>query len=326
MRKTILRRPDTGRYSNANHLEFSKLASGIFVKYASEINDQPLIDDHGAAVTQEGEVFNWMRRSEFTEKKTVVDRNRDEVYMGITGTVRVNLNHFSPEMKNAAVHVDNLLSSYGYLPEMNYDAETAAIDTLVTRLRSEAYVQSVQLLGLATWVNELDTLNTRFKTYADDTSKEEMNRPHVSSKEARVRSDNALWLITNRVESLVSLNGTTTFVAFIEEFNTLVKHYNTLLHEHRGRIHARTDISNAVISLITPQTETGKPVFVIPDVSLHDTAPDGSAKVTELVFATDFSVAYANNVKPGTATLTITGTGKYKGEIVTTFNIEKSEV
>ena len=325
MIKAVLKRADTSHYSNANHLEFNKLASGIFVKHASEIDNQPMIDEHSTAVTQEGDVFDWMHRSEFTEKKAVVDRRRDEVYMGITGTVRVNLNHFNPEMKNAAAHVFNLLSNSSYIPGMNYDAETAAIDTLVTRLRSDAYAPAVLLLGLTTWVDELDSLNTKFKTYADDTSKEEINRPKVSSKEARVRSDNALWRITNRVESLVSLNGSTTFVAFIEEFNTLVKHYNTLLHEHLGRIHAKTDISNAVISLISLQPATGKPVFVIPEVCLHDSAPDGSVKVTELVFATDFSVDYANNVKPGTATLIITGTGKYKGEIVTTFNIGPSE-
>jgi hypothetical protein len=48
---------------------------------------------------------------------------------------------------------------------------------------------------------------------------------------------------------------------------------------------------------------------------------DGTVKIVEPVFSTDFTVAYQNNVNPGTARLIITGIGKYVGEIDTTFNI-----
>jgi hypothetical protein len=50
---------------------------------------------------------------------------------------------------------------------------------------------------------------------------------------------------------------------------------------------------------------------------------NGSKKRTSVHvrFSEDFTVSYKNNVAPGTATLTISGIGKYTGEIITTFKI-----
>ena len=301
------------------------MGSGICLKHATEIDAQSLIDDYAAAVTLENDIFMWMRRSEFTEKKDVVDRMRGAAYVLGTGMVRLNLKHFDPQIRNAAEHVHNLLSSYGCVYEMGYDAATASLDSVIARLRDETYNSAVEVLGLMSWINELDSLNTRFKTCADNVARENINRPKVSFREARKKSDGTLRLITNRVESLVNINEESMLAAFIEEYNTLVKHYNKVLYERLGRNRARRDISAAVISSVASQPFTGKPVFVIPEVCLRDVASDGSVKVTELVFTDDFMVTYRNNVEPGTATLMIRGAGKYKGKIVTTFNIVVSD-
>jgi hypothetical protein len=93
------------------------------------------------------------------------------------------------------------------------------------------------------------------------------------------------------------------------------------VNEHYGRLHVRTDISPAIIDEIPPQAATGLPVYVIPVLHLRLTNSDGMEEVTVLNFSVDFTVAYKNNVLPGTATLIAQGIGKYKGEIVTTFNI-----
>ena len=42
---------------------------------------------------------------------------------------------------------------------------------------------------------------------------------------------------------------------------------------------------------------------------------------TTLVAGTDYSVGYKNNVKPGTATATVTGEGNYQGTATATFSI-----
>ncbi|MDR2816302.1 MAG: hypothetical protein LBB62_06330, partial [Proteiniphilum sp.] len=81
----------------------------------------------------------------------------------------------------------------------------------------------------------------------------------------------------------------------------------------------------ATIAPIAVQPYTGKPVYVIPRISIRQTAKAGTEKTVELRFSEDFTVAYKNNVAPGTATLVIMGIGKYAGELVTTFNIAAEE-
>jgi hypothetical protein len=319
--KKILRNPNEGRFNNADHIEFHKLSHGICDEYGIVINAPVLLTTYRDKVVQEDNIYKWLRKSDYTEKKAEADNSRDRIFLGITGIVKANLKHFDPSIRDNASHVNNLLANYGDLTHTGYDAETASIDSVVTRLNSADYLPAVKNLGLETWITELENQNTLFKTYVDDTAQEQIDKPDISPRAARHETDEALRAITNRVTSLVILNGQEEFAEFIEKFNVLVNHYNTLVNEHYGRLHAKTDITPAVIEPVPVQPYTGKPVYVIPSLSIVKKAKDGAETVVELIFSEDYTVAYKNNVEPGTATLTITGIGQYTGKIVTTFNI-----
>lgn len=77
------------------------------------------------------------------------------------------------------------------------------------------------------------------------------------------------------------------------------------------------DISSARVSAIPSQTYTGS--AITPTVTV---TYDG-ATLTE---GTDYTVAYSNNVSPGTATVTITGIGGYTGSTSVTFMIVEPPV
>lgn len=77
-------------------------------------------------------------------------------------------------------------------------------------------------------------------------------------------------------------------------------------------VDAQTSIEDASVSSIKNQTYTGKALTPAVTVKL-----DGKT----LEAGTDYTVAYKNNVKVGTATVTITGTGSYTGTLTTTFKI-----
>jgi hypothetical protein len=231
----------------------------------------------------------------------------------------------SPSRHDRALHVFNLLDSYGNLTRADYDAETAALDSIIVHLRSSDYTNDVVELGLQTWVSDLEEQNSLFKTCVNDTAKEQLQKPGIAPKDARRETDQALRCITDRVNSLVNLNGPDAYTAFAGEFNVLVNHYNTLVREHYGRLHVRTDISPAGIDAIPVQPFTGAPVYVIPLLTLRTVQPDGSETVVRPVFSQDYTVTFRNNVGPGTATLLIKGIGHYTGKLVTTFNIKRME-
>ena len=321
MNKRIFKRADSSHYPNAEHSEFNRLSLSICQKHSSVISDPALLEEYNRAVTQEFAVFKSMRRSDYTEKKAEIDKQRDNVFLGIIGIARTNLRHFEPTMRDAATHLHNILASYGDVPRSGYDSETASIDNIIIRLRSEATAPAVQMLGLTGWVDKMQELNVEFKALVDNRAQEEVNLPTVTQKVARRETDTAFRQIINRVEARIILGEASDYTDFVDEQNILIKHYNNLVREHYGRLHARTDIAPSIISPIEAQKYTGKPVFVIPELRLRRLSDDGKEIFLDLIFSVDFTLTYRNNINRGTATLLATGIGKYKGELTTTFNI-----
>ena len=76
-------------------------------------------------------------------------------------------------------------------------------------------------------------------------------------------------------------------------------------------------ISGATVSAIADQAWTGSAVTPVPTVTVGGRA---------LKNKTDFTLKYADNVNVGTATVTITGKGNYKGTATKSFNIVKGKV
>ncbi|WP_306345420.1 immunoglobulin-like domain-containing protein [Bifidobacterium aesculapii] len=78
------------------------------------------------------------------------------------------------------------------------------------------------------------------------------------------------------------------------------------------------DISGATVT-VEPKEFTADGAAKEPKVTV--TLADG----TELKAGDDYTVTYANNVEPGTATVTVTGAGKYSGTATATFEIKKAD-
>lgn len=316
-----LNKPDVWHYPHAEHIEFHEIAYDIINKHKSDINAPALLVGYLSKIKQEATIYKWLRSSEFTAKKAEVDSERDKILSGIIGLLHSYEKHFDPAIRDNALHVLHLINNYHNLENTGYDSETAGVDRTIEKLAGSDYLPAVQVLNLSSWLTELARLNTLFKTYAADAAQEQVEKPDVNPKVARRETDEALRLITKRITAIVTIDGQEDYTALVTEYNVHVNHYNTLVHERYGRLHAKTDISVGEVDAVEVQPYTGKPVNVIPTVKIRKKEKDGTVTVVELVFSKNFTVGYRNNVAPGTATLIITGIGKYTGEIVTTFNI-----
>lgn len=78
----------------------------------------------------------------------------------------------------------------------------------------------------------------------------------------------------------------------------------------------RESISGATVTISSP-TYTGSALTPKPTVKLNNKT---------LVKGTDYTVKYSNNIKAGTATVTITGTGNYKGTKSVNFTIKRASI
>jgi hypothetical protein len=314
--------PNTGHYHGGNHTTFHEKMMQICVTNKVIIDAPELITNYQLQLELEKAIYKSIRRSQFTEKKAIADNERDTILTGMTSTVRSATKHFDPSIRDNAKHVLNLIDSHGDLANADYNAETAGIDSLIAKLNGKDYIAAVEALAIMPWLVELEKYNTIFKGYVDEAEQELVEKPSVKYRDARKETDKALRKIVKRVSSLIDINGPEPYRQFISEYNVHVNLYNTQLNEHYGRLHAKMDISNAEITTIPVQPYTGKPIYVIPVVKVRKTERDDTETIIELEFSKDFTVGYKNNVAIGTATLIITGIGKYSGDIITTFNIE----
>ena len=86
----------------------------------------------------------------------------------------------------------------------------------------------------------------------------------------------------------------------------VVIHYNWNVTQH---------FSDAVISGLSAKTYTGKALTPVPVVTIG---------VTRLTPNTDYTVSYSNNINAGTATVMITGKGRFSGTKTANFKINKA--
>ena len=96
---------------------------------------------------------------------------------------------------------------------------------------------------------------------------------------------------------------------------TYAKNNNML--SKRPEVSEKTDISACTITLFGSKFDyTGK------EIKPAVTVKNGDKTLTA---GTDYTVVYSNNVNAGTATVTITGAGNYKGTVKKTFTIVKND-
>ena len=81
-------------------------------------------------------------------------------------------------------------------------------------------------------------------------------------------------------------------------------------------INARS-ITQATVGSVVDQVETGSTITPKPTVTYNGKT---------LAEGTDYSLSYKNNIEPGQATITITGSGNWTGSTTASFNIEARDV
>ena len=152
-----------------------------------------------------------------------------------------------------------------------------------------------------------------------------MNKKTASVKLNKTLTLSAVVQPSNADNKTVKWTSDNTYVATVE--NGVVKAVNAgtaritaaTVNGHKATCTITvpgTKISKAKVSLSSSKTHTGK-------------ALKPSVKVTygknTLKKNTDYTVSYKNNINPGTASVTITGKGKYYGTINKTFAIKAAE-
>ena len=127
-----------------------------------------ILDDAKASLTLAHKYldtsFKVSTGSNITTTVQELDARRDAAITGLAMISKAYTYHFDPEISKAGVLVSKEISKYGgRIAQQTYQAETTSLESLVKDFDTDTEVKAaLTLLGLDTWVTELNTSTEAF--------------------------------------------------------------------------------------------------------------------------------------------------------------------
>ena len=104
-----------------------------------------------------------VRKREETELIVKADGFRDKTISSFKMAIKLHLAAIDPEEAEAARGLSILFGAYKEIDKMNFEAESLAIDKLVSDLNTPAYSEKINSLHMEKYVNNMAEANASFK-------------------------------------------------------------------------------------------------------------------------------------------------------------------
>ena len=175
-----------------------------------------------------------IQKSAITAQIQDADRARDEIYLGMVETSNAALKHFGEEVRGAAARLKILFDTYGDVNRKPLNEQTSAVYNILQELKGK-YAPDTALVGISSWVSELEARNNAFADLMRERFDETASRTDIVLKESRAEVDNAYFAIRERVNALAIVEGLSVYESFIRTFNAVIAKYALLAKPRGGR-------------------------------------------------------------------------------------------
>lgn len=221
--------PVFSRYRNSEFLQYMK--DVLELVNANDVDALQLTTQRDALATltdQMDNLFQQEQSSGITQELIDLDTRRDKAFMGIKANLEAYSYHYDESMQSAARSLLFNLNNYGTnIPRMNYQAETAVIDSMLSDWETETdLINAITTTGLANWVAELKTANQAFNDRYLARISESAANPATSFTSVREVTSNAYRELTAHVEAHATLGSNVVHQELVNEFSVLAKQYN----------------------------------------------------------------------------------------------------
>ena len=220
---------------NGEHYQFHAQAGNLITKYTPTALG--IADAHAAyqvAFTHEGQAIVLIQKSPITRLMTNKDYTRDELGRGLTHTLLGATYHYNNEVKQAALRLKVIFDHFGNFMDKPYGQESSDITNLVKEMNGN-HAADVATVGLAGWLNALDTENNEFIALGSDRNTEGATKTVYRMKETRKEVDSAYGEIVKRINSLIVVNGQAAYKDFVNELNQEVAKQALIIAQRKGR-------------------------------------------------------------------------------------------
>lgn len=196
------------KLSNAAHKNMNtEIYDRIQTVTVAALHLESLAPGYKECIDREGECVNRITKSATTDQLVAKDGERDKTIQFIYSMNGSYLVCPDPALQSAARTVDAVLRAYDKLYSKAYAEETALIDGLLIDLSKPEVATALQTLHLETYVTQLKTQNSEYKT---------------------------LDLVIQRVNAYAVLEPTDVINGFIDTVNQIFRKYKDLIAAKGG--------------------------------------------------------------------------------------------
>ena len=197
-------------------------------------------DNYIPAYNAEDEALIKIVKNTHSDKRGDADRGRDQTFRGSADTVLAGLNHFDPDVQEAARRLKIVFDQFGNVAQLPLNEETSAIYNLVQEV-TEKHATDAAKLGLMPWMSKLNADNQAYEALVTSSSEEEALKTEIKAKEARAEVDFRVRQFIERVEALMVVEGEAGYVEFVRRLNLIFERYANTLAQRRGIAKAKRE-------------------------------------------------------------------------------------
>ena len=191
-------------------------------------------EDYLPLYREEDEAILKIPKNTFTEARLEADQRRDSTFRGMVDMNKAALNHFEPNVVEAAKRLKILFDTYGNIGRLPLQEETSAIYNLLQEL-GEKFSMDASTTGISPWVEKLQEDNDAYERLVEKGYSEEAAKTELKVKEVRTKVDVVFRQIIDRLEALMLIEGEDVYIGFVKMLNVQLEKYSNMIAQREGR-------------------------------------------------------------------------------------------
>lgn len=180
------------------------------------------------------EAIEPIRKSLHSDELSQKDKERDQVFRGLSDSVKAALNHFNLEIQDAAEKLWLIFKHYGNLATLPYNEETASVVNFISELRT-SYSAELNTTGLTSWVDTLEQKNNAFDALMKERFSSDAQKTNLKMRDIRTQTDIKYRLIIEKLNALIIVNGEAQYLEFVKELNERIEKYEKIMSIRKGK-------------------------------------------------------------------------------------------
>lgn len=176
------------------------------------------------AIDNEDIALKISQKSLSTDKIEANDKRRDSLFNGLKNIVRAQLAVSDPEIRDAAVVINQLIKDYSINVKDQLDKETGLLINFIDDLETK-YAKEVEKLAIGTFIKQLKESNELVRNFTASRTEEVLAKPGFTLAEARKETDKVYKEVVKQINAHILLEGEDDYKNLVTLQNKEIVHY-----------------------------------------------------------------------------------------------------